>query len=126
MVNKEESSQTINVELTNVPPEFGTPEKIIVRENFSPDTKIQEVWPGVLSVDLLDLEPGGMQVVWRFRISDSANPQSTIVQAEAKVEDVLCAADAGGLHIVDNVDAIIVTNRYLLYETMTTMKLARF
>jgi len=116
VVNKEETSQTVDVELS-VPPEFGNPEKVIIRDDFSPQSKIKEIEPGALSVEVMNLESGKkIQVVWRFKILDSASPQSTIVGAEAKVGNVLCAADTGGLHIVDNVDAIIVTNRYLLYD----------
>jgi hypothetical protein len=113
VVNKEESSQTVVVELS-VPTELGDPEKVIIRSNFSPQSEIRENLP-LLSVPLTDLEPGEIQVVWRFEISDSASPQSTIVQAEARVGDVLCAASAGGFRILDRADAIIVTNRYLLY-----------
>jgi hypothetical protein len=73
VVNKEESPQTINVELS-VPPELGYPEgMVIIREDFSPQSKIRDNLP-VLSVPLPDIEPGTIQVVWRFQISDSASP----------------------------------------------------
>jgi len=112
--NKETSTQTVDVELS-VPPELGYPEgMVIIREDFSPQSKIRDNLP-VLSVPL-DLEPGTVQVVWRFRISDSISPQSTNVHAEAKVGGESCATGAGGFRIVDNVKAIIVTNRYLLFE----------
>jgi hypothetical protein len=131
VTNNEETSQAVKVELTNIPSELGIPEKVIIRTDFSPHTTIHEVQPGLfpivlidarvesfgLSVELTNLKPGGkMQIVWRFTISDSAQPQSTIVKAAAGVGGTVCAIDADGFHICDEVDAIIVTNRYLLYE----------
>ncbi len=117
--NNEETPQTISVETLNIPPELGTPKKVFIREDFSPQSEIDPAEPMTLSVELNIQPEETLQVVWRFEISSDATlsmETSPCVQAVAKVGDVICATDSEGFNLVTDVDVIIVTNTYLLYE----------
>ncbi|MCG7850286.1 MAG: hypothetical protein MIO93_14090 [ANME-2 cluster archaeon] len=65
----------------------------------------------------INLAPGeSKQVVWRFEIPDTIIKTIYGVDGEVKVEDLACSIDRQFLSIVDNIEAIIVTNRFLLYD----------
>ena len=112
--NNEDTSQLIDVEIT-APSVLGVPEKVIVRKDFPDHTEISE--DEGKTVVTLNLNPGEIRhVVWRFTISNNANPQEVTVSAKIKKGGTDVTFDSQTFRIVKNTKAIIVTNRYLLYK----------
>ena len=99
----------------SVPSELGAPEKVFTRESFS--SLNENSLSSSTSVDLSNIESGrDIQVVWRFKIIDSASPGDKVIKIEVNGDSGFPVKNEAKFKVVKSINAIIVTNRYLLYK----------
>ncbi|MDD4447348.1 MAG: PKD domain-containing protein [Methanothrix sp.] len=99
------------------PSELGSPEKVFTKEKFSSQDVNYLPNPG-LSVELTNLKANkDLQVVWRFNIANNANQgEKTISIAAYVIGKNIPVSKTASFRVVNNIGAIIITNRHLLYD----------
>ncbi|HEC76859.1 MAG TPA: PKD domain-containing protein [Thermoplasmatales archaeon] len=115
--NNEDLRENVKVSITQG--SWVTLEECIIRDDFMDNDESELGWQqdGYTWSTNIYLDPGlSRQVVWRFRISESVPLICLPVHGEVSVENVICDSYDTGFSISDNAKAIIVTNRYLLYD----------
>lgn len=109
--------QTATVEIT--PPDgYGSPEEVVIRDDYDPNSLIRTVNGAPDSVTLSDQDftDSTIQVVWRYAVPDDAESGSNMFQVEADVGGSFAGYDIVLVNVVDTADFIVVTNRHALFE----------
>ncbi|MCK5387034.1 MAG: hypothetical protein KAJ39_07600 [Gammaproteobacteria bacterium] len=120
--NQESSSQDIDVRLEIPSDLFGNPTKVFLRDSFTDISESNtiswvELTDGVYSATI-NLESGvTKQVVWRFEIPDTVSPQDNFkLTGKTYANGLISSSDDSHIKIVNSADAIIITNRKLLFD----------
>lgn len=120
--NQESSSQDIDVRLEIPFNLFGNPNKVFLRDSFT-DTSESNTIPWVELTDgvystTVNLESNiQKQVVWRFEIPDTVSPQDNFkLTGQTYANGLISSSDYSLIKIVKSAEAIIITNRKLLFD----------
>ena len=121
VTNEGETEQDVNVIINITPYSYFNLVDSFIRDNFTDIDEepidCVELGNSRYSILIENLEPDAeKQVVFRLNISEYAPPARYKVGGEARVEGELYGSDLETFDIVDNIPAIIVTNRHLLYK----------
>lgn len=120
--NQEQSSEDVDVRLEIPSDLFGNPTTVFVRDSFTDTNEAGTVaWTeptnGVYSTSINLASNSEKQIVWRFRIPETASAQDDFkLTGRTLVNNLIASSDDSLIKIVSSTETLIITNREALFD----------
>ena len=119
--NQESSQENVDARLEIPSDLFGNPIKVFIRDSFTDTSETDQFWTkpatGVYYVSINLPSNTKKQIVWRFRIPETFSAQDNFkLTGKTYTNNLMTSSDYGLIKIASSTEAIIVTNRKLLFD----------